>query len=101
MKLSQKWTAPLGGLLLAVVAGSICASLRTPLPWMIGPLFAVAGARLAGVHVTAVPRARYAGQGVIRSPPGLFFPPFGGRQMFSFPPRVVFARGVGLGSGGV
>lgn len=47
--IARAWGGPLGGLLLAVTAGSLCAWGHTPLPWMIGPLFALAGARLARV----------------------------------------------------
>jgi len=91
MKFSEKWTAPLGGLLLATAAGAICAWLSTPLPWMIGPLFAVAGARLAGVHVTAVPGARYTGQWIIGSALGLYFTPMVVKQVLSFAPWMLMA----------
>ena len=48
---AHAWRGPLLGLLLAIGAGFLCAWLRTPLPWMIGPLFAVSAARLAGAPV--------------------------------------------------
>src|SRR5258708_38465413 len=98
MKLNE-WTGPLGGLLLAVATGAICAWLRTPLPWMIGPLFAVAGARLAGVHVTALPGARYAGQWIIGSALGLYFTPAVVRQVLSLAPWMLMGGVYALGSG--
>jgi membrane AbrB-like protein len=95
----EKWTAPLGGLALAVVAGFACAWARTPLPWMIGPLFAVAGARLAGIDVTGIPGGRYAGQWIIGSALGLYFTPVVVRQVISFAPWMVVAGVYALMSG--
>ncbi|MEP6702563.1 MAG: AbrB family transcriptional regulator [Betaproteobacteria bacterium] len=82
-----------------MLAGSLFAWLHTPLPWMIGPLFAVAGARLAGVEVTALPGARYAGQWIIGSALGLYFTPTVVRQVVSFAPWMVLAGVYALGSG--
>jgi membrane AbrB-like protein len=99
MTLNRKWTAPAGGLLLALAAGALCARLRTPLPWMIGPLFAVAGARLAGIPLTALPGGRYAGQWIIGTALGLYFTPAVVRQVLSFAPWMVLAGLYALGSG--
>ena len=52
---TRLWAGPLGGLVLALGAGALCTWIRTPLPWMIGPLFALATARLAGAQVEALP----------------------------------------------
>ena len=38
----ERWRPPVAGLVVAVGAGALCSWLRTPLPWMIGPLFSVA-----------------------------------------------------------
>jgi membrane AbrB-like protein len=85
------WGPPLGGLVLALVAGLGCSWLRTPLPWMIGPLFAVAFARLAGLNVTTIPGARYAGQWIIGTALGLYFTPTVMKQLLSFSPWMVLA----------
>ena len=45
-------------LLLALAAGGLCVYLRTPLPWMIGPLLATACASVAGASTSSwQPRA--------------------------------------------
>jgi membrane AbrB-like protein len=59
----------------ALAAGALCAWLRTPIPWMLGPLFAIAALRIAGVDVRAPPGARYMGQWVIGTVLGLYFTP--------------------------
>ncbi|MEO8132416.1 MAG: AbrB family transcriptional regulator [Betaproteobacteria bacterium] len=89
--LSRPWVAPLAGLLLALVAGLSCTWLRTPLPWMIGPLFALAAARLAGFAVVAVPGSRYGGQWIIGTALGLYFTPVVVRQVAEFAPWMVLA----------
>ncbi len=43
----------LAGLAIALAAGTACAWLHTPIPWMLGPLFALAFLRVAGVDVVA------------------------------------------------
>lgn len=63
------------GLGVALVAGSLCAWLRTPIPWMLGPLFAVAALRVAGADIEAPAGARYIGQWVIGTALGLYFTP--------------------------
>ena len=85
------WKGPLAGLLLALGAGALCAWLRTPLPWMIGPLFALALARLGGAQVEALPGARYVGQWIIGSALGLYFTPVVVRQVVQFAPWMILA----------
>jgi uncharacterized protein len=97
--IARTWVGPLGGLLLAVGAGSLCAWAHTPLPWMIGPLFAVAGARLAGAPVVALPGARYVGQWIIGSALGLYFTPTVVLQVALFAPWMVLAGVYALGTG--
>lgn len=97
--IARVWGGPLGGLLLAVTAGSLCAWAHAPLPWMIGPLFALAGARLAGVPVVALPGARYVGQWIIGSALGLYFTSTVVRQVALFAPWMVLAGVYALGTG--
>ncbi|CAG0976194.1 hypothetical protein BURK1_01495 [Burkholderiales bacterium] len=72
LALAARWGAAIA---VGVAAGGLCALLRTPIPWMLGPLFAVAFLRIAGAPVEAPVSARYAGQWIIGSALGLYFTP--------------------------
>jgi membrane AbrB-like protein len=65
----------LGALAAGAAAGYGCALLHTPIPWMLGPLFALAILRVAGVDLEAPPPARYIGQWIIGTSLGLYFTP--------------------------
>ena len=62
-------------LLLALAAASLCVWLRTPLPWMIGPLLAVSVASVLGAPTRSWPPLRNASQWVIGAALGLYFTP--------------------------
>jgi membrane AbrB-like protein len=62
-------------LAIATVAGYLCALARTPIPWMIGPLFSVALLRVAGAPLAVPLPIRYAGQWIIGTSLGLYFTP--------------------------
>ncbi len=62
-------------LLFALVAALVCKWLRTPLPWMIGPLVATAVASMLGAPVRSWVPLRNAGQWVIGAALGLYFTP--------------------------
>jgi membrane AbrB-like protein len=62
-------------LALAFCAAQLCIWLDTPLPWMIGPLFATAGACMLGTPLRAPVQAREAGQWAIGTTLGLYFTP--------------------------
>ncbi len=62
-------------LLLCTLAGALAAWLRVPLPWMIGPLFAMALAAALGWELKAPPLAREGGQLAIACSLGLYFTP--------------------------
>lgn len=62
-------------LVVALGAGALCAALHTPIPWMLGPLAAIALARVAGVDLGAPRGAREAGQWIIGAALGLYFTP--------------------------
>jgi len=68
---------------------------------MIGPLFAVAGCRLAGIGVTGVPGGRYAGQWIIGSALGLYFTPVVVKQVVGFAPWMAIAGVYALLSGAI
>jgi membrane AbrB-like protein len=66
---------------------------------MIGPLFAVAAARLAGLPVTGPPGGRYIGQWIIGTVLGLYFTPVVVKQVVSFAPWMLMAGVYALISG--
>ena len=63
----------LPALLLAWAAAQLCVWLDTPLPWMIGPLFATAAACMFGAPLRAPIQVRSAGQWAIGTALGLYF----------------------------
>lgn len=63
------------GLAACGAAGALCQTFGTPLPWMIGPLLAMALLRFSGAEVTAPRGAREAGQIIIATALGLYFTP--------------------------
>jgi len=65
----------LGTLLLALAAAGLCLLLRTPLPWMIGPLLAVSIASILGQPTASSTPLRNGGQWVIGAALGLYFTP--------------------------
>jgi membrane AbrB-like protein len=62
-------------LLVAFLAALLCDWLKTPLPWLIGPLFATAALRLGGVDLSCPVHVREAGQWAIGTALGLYFTP--------------------------
>lgn len=62
-------------LLIAAAAGGAAAQIHTPLPWMLGPLFAVALLRISGLPLVGLSGGRQAGQWAIGTALGLYFTP--------------------------
>ena len=62
-------------LALALGAALACEALRTPLPWIIGPLLATAACGMAGLRLAASNRLRNVGQWMIGVALGLYFTP--------------------------
>lgn len=62
-------------LLLALAAALACVWLRTPLPWMIGPLLATSIASVLGAPTRSWPPLRNAAQWLIGTALGLYFTP--------------------------
>ena len=62
-------------LVIAAIAGLAAQSIHSPLPWMLGPLFAVALLRMAGAPLRAIAGGRQAGQWAIGTALGLYFTP--------------------------
>ena len=72
---TRPWLAVIKGLAIGLVAALMCVEIHAPLPWMIGPLIAVAASRSAGVDCRAPAGGRQAGQWIIGTALGLYFTP--------------------------
>jgi membrane AbrB-like protein len=99
----QTWGRGLAGLAIGIAAGWLCARIGTPIPWMLGPLFALAVLRVAGFGVTAPPGARYGGQWIIGTSLGLYFTPQVMHEVVGWWPLLAagaaFAIALGYGAG--
>jgi hypothetical protein len=81
-----EWSArhpALAALAACVIGGAVCAGLGTPLPWMIGPLFAMAALKLAGLQLQPPRGARESGQLFIATALGLYFTPPVAREVLA------------------
>jgi membrane AbrB-like protein len=67
-----QWAATLAA---ALAAAQVCVALRTPIPWMLGPLLVTMTATLAGLPTRGSVLMRNAGQWVIGAALGLYFTP--------------------------
>ena len=81
---------------LVAVAGALaCLGVHAPLPWLIGPLVAVAAASMLGARLAAPPAARQLGQWAIGVALGLYFSPHVVREVVRLAPwlllGIVFA----------
>jgi uncharacterized protein len=65
----------LGALAMCGVSGTLLWALHAPLPWMIGPLLAMALGKLLGANIAAPRGGRAAGQLTIACALGLYFSP--------------------------
>lgn len=74
-QLRERLPAILRALAVGVPAGYLFDLLDTPIPWMIGPMIAVAAVNLRGVRVHAPPYARQMGQAILGSAVSLYFTP--------------------------
>ena len=71
----DSWINPALALVLCAAAGGTFAWMRIPLPWMTGPLVAMAACNFAGAGLRAPPAGRAFGQIVIGTALGLYFTP--------------------------
>ena len=87
---------PLLALLLCAGAGAAFTALRLPLPWMIGPLLAMAACNFAGAELRAPRGGRALGQVLIGTALGLYFTPAVGREVIAHWPLLLLAAGVAV-----
>lgn len=80
----DSWVNPVVALAICTAAGAMSAWLRLPLPWMIGPLGAMALCNFASAGLRAPRGAREAGQIVIGTALGLYFTPLVAREVLSY-----------------
>jgi membrane AbrB-like protein len=73
--------APLQALAVCAMGGAACQFLKTPLPWMIGPLLAMAMLKFSGLHLSAPTGGRETGQLLIGTALGLYFTPQVAREV--------------------
>lgn len=78
-----------GGLAVSAAGGALCAWLATPLPWMIGPLVAMAIVQFGGARLEAPTYGREAGQLGIGVALGLYFTPAVAREVLANAPALV------------
>jgi hypothetical protein len=80
----DSWINPALALCLCALAGAAFSWLGLPLPWMIGPLAAMAACNFAGAGLRAPHRGRELGQVVIGTALGLYFTPAVAREVASY-----------------
>ena len=78
-------------ILLCVAAGTLFAWLRLPLPWMLGPLLAMAIGKSSGLALAAPPGSRQAGQLVIACALGLYFTPHIASEVITYLPWMLLS----------
>ena len=88
---SNKLPAILRALAVGVPAGYLFHLLHTPIPWMIGPMIAVAALNLTGVGMRSPPYARQMGQVILGSAVGLYFTPSVVRELAANFPAILAA----------
>lgn len=81
----------LAAVAVAIVGALVCVYLHTPLPWLIGPLIAVAGVSMANGKLAEPPLARQAGQWAIGVALGLYFAPDVVREIVRLSPWIALA----------
>jgi len=79
----DSWLNPALALTLCTLAGALFAWLHVPLPWMLGPLVAMAICNFAGAELRAVRGSREVGQVAIGIALGLYFTPEVGGYVLS------------------
>lgn len=74
---------PLASLVACAASGAVCARLALPLPWMIGPMLAMAAFNFGGAGLRAPRGGRPVGQVIIGTALGMYFTPVVAREVAS------------------
>lgn len=90
-RIKRDIVAPLLALAACAAGGAVMQLLNTPLPWMIGPLFAMAVLKLSGAQASAPKGGRQIGQLVIGAALGLYFTPQVAQQVLGTWPILIAA----------
>jgi uncharacterized protein len=85
------WFNPVLALAVCAAGGAMFAWLRTPLPWMIGPLVTMAVLNFSGARLRSFRWGRQSGQLIIGTALGLYFTPVVAREVASFWPLLLGA----------
>jgi hypothetical protein len=89
----------LRSLAVALIGAAVCVWIHTPLPWLIGPLVAVALVSMLHGRLASPPGGRQVGQWVIGVALGLYFSPEVVREVARLAPWVALAVAFALGLG--
>ncbi|MGE5198933.1 MAG: AbrB family transcriptional regulator [Rhodospirillaceae bacterium] len=89
----------LRSLVVALIGALACLWIRAPLPWLIGPLVAVALASMLHGRLASPPGGREAGQWIIGVALGLYFSPDVVREVVRLAPWVALAVAFALALG--
>ena len=81
----------IAALAVALIGALVCVYLKTPLPWLLGPLIAVAVVSMANGKIVEPPLAREAGQWAIGVALGLYFSPDVVREIVRLSPWIALA----------
>ena len=90
-KLRERLPAILRTLAVGIPAGYLFHLLHAPVPWMIGPMVAVATFNLMGVRMHSPPYARQMGQVILGSAVSLYFTPTVVKELGANLPAIVAA----------
>jgi len=92
---------PLQALTVCAVGGAVFQYLKTPLPWMIGPLLVMASLKMSGLHLHAPRGGRQLGQLIIGTALGLYFTPQVAHQVLGTWPVLIAAALLAMALGGI
>jgi membrane AbrB-like protein len=96
---SSKVLPVVGALLVCAAGGAVCAWIRTPLPWMIGSMLAMAAVQMAGAGFQPLPGGRDAGMLVVGVSMGLYFTASVLHEVAAYWPWFVFLGFAAIGFG--
>ena len=99
MENASKVVPVLGGLAVCAVGGAICAWIHTPLPWMLGAIFGMGAAQMAGAHFQTLPGGRNVGMLIVGTSLGLYFTAPVVHEVAHYWPWFVFLGFAAIGFG--